>query len=407
MRWINFFHVYQPPHWPRRVITKVARESYRPLVQFLLKHRNIHITLNVAGSLTEQLRMNGYRDIIAGIRTLLERGQVELTDSSMYHAILPLLTDHEIKRQIFLNRQVNRRAFGRAYEPRGFFPPEMAYNQKLGRLLDRLGYTWVILDGISHPGVVDYLVHNRVRSTELSVVFRNRYMSDYLAFAAQLNETRKFLATTKRWNSQTDVLVTAMDGENLGHHRHEARSIWQTLVQLPYVRALTISEVLPSLVPDVKLTPRAASWSSRKHELDHGTPFKLWKDPDNQLHRLQWRLFKIVHRLVEECAQSGRLPSSIRKAFDQAVASDWYWWASREPWWDVDIVLTSAHRLQTIAFELCPKQRDCEIIQTLTRSIAELAHAWHSSGDAQRHAARFLRNERTPRYLGGERVRYT
>ena len=36
MRWANFFHIYQPPHWSSRVIEKVTRESYRPLIRFLL-----------------------------------------------------------------------------------------------------------------------------------------------------------------------------------------------------------------------------------------------------------------------------------------------------------------------------------------------------------------------------------
>ncbi len=405
MRWINFFHIYQPPRWPRSIIRRVARESYRPLVRFLMARPTIHLTLNVNGSLTEQLRSNGYRDVIAGIRKLLERGQIELTDSSMYHAILPLLPNKEVRRQILLNRQTNRRAFGPAYQPGGFFLPEMAYAAKLDEILDQLGYRWIILDGISHPGVVDYLVRNQIRGTQLTAIFRNRYVSDYLAFAAQLNESKRFLKTVRRWNGQTDVLVTAMDGENLGHHRRAARGIWQKLVRLPYIRTLTVSELLPTLAPNTRISPRAASWSSHKGDLKRSIPFRLWKNPKNGLHKLQWRLFSLVTALIRRREQRGRIPTAVRHEFDQAVASDWYWWASREPWWDVDIIVTAAHRLQTIADEISISGKNYEVIHRTVEQIVALAQRWHSSGEARRHAARFLRAEQTPRYLGGERVR--
>lgn len=60
MIWANFFHIYQPPHWPKTIIAKVARESYRPLLKILNRHPHLKITLNISGSLTEQLARNGF-----------------------------------------------------------------------------------------------------------------------------------------------------------------------------------------------------------------------------------------------------------------------------------------------------------------------------------------------------------
>ncbi|MBI4426118.1 MAG: polysaccharide deacetylase family protein [Candidatus Kerfeldbacteria bacterium] len=404
MRWANFFHLYQPPHWPTRVIAKVARESYRPLISFLLSHRDVRVTINIAGSLTEQLQQRAFRPIVTGLRRLLQRGQVELTDSAMYHAILPLLPEAEVRRQVTLNRATNRRAFGSAYRPAGFFPPEMAYNAKLGRWLSQLGYRWVILDGISHPGLVNYEQQYRIAGTTLTAVFRNRFVSDYLAFEAQPGDVHKFFSTVQRWNGQKSLLITAMDGENLGHHRRAAKKMWQHLVRLPTVETVTISEVLKSLDGPRTVRPRAASWSSRPADLARDVPFVLWRNPANHLHQLQWALFTTVLKLVYHHERRDRLPRPIRTEFDQTMASDWYWWASREPWWDVDIIMQAAERLRLLAEELSPPHSTLERVRRLVGSIKNTAHRWHASGAADRHLKRFMRHEPMPRYLGGKSV---
>jgi len=407
MRWANFFHIYQPPHWPRAVVAKVARESYRPLVKFLLQHPRLRITLNISGSLTEQLAAReAFADIITGVRKLLERGQIELTDSAMYHAILPLLPDHEIKRQILLNRTTNRKVFGAAYHPQGFFPPEMAYSPKLGKLLNSLGYRWVLLDGISHPGLVDYQTRYRIDGWSMSALFRNRFVSDYLAFEIQRSGTAQFLDTVQRWNQQTELLITAMDGENLGHHRHIAKKIWQSLVRQPHIETVTLSGLLSSLRSSATIMPRSASWSSSKTALRNNVPFELWKNPHNALHMLQWELFNLVHTLIQKQERSRSAPPSLRNEFDQVVASDWYWWASREPWWDVDIIVAAAQRLRVIGEECGPSLCENERLRELAEAIDSTARRWQRTGTARRHAARFLKGAQTPRYLGGKSVNY-
>ena len=408
MRWANFFHIYQPPHWPHAVISRVARESYRPLVKFLLQHPRIRITLNISGSLTEQLAARrSFSDVIVGIRTLLNRKQIELTESAMYHAILPLLPDHEVRRQIVLNHAINRKTFGPAYRPRGFFPPEMAYSPKLGKLLGSLGYRWVLLDGISHPNIVDYETRYRINGTATAALFRNRYVSDYLAFEMKRSGTKQFLDTVERWSRQKELLVTGMDGENLGHHRHIAKKIWQTLVRQPHIETITLSELLSSLRSAATIAPRSASWSSSKAALRRGVPFELWKNPNNPLHALQWELFAIVHTLIHSQERATSAPTSLRNEFDQAVASDWFWWASREPWWDARIIVAAAQRLRVIGQECGPSPRENERIGALVEKIDSIAQRWHRTGAAQRHAARFLKGARTPRYLGGKSVNYT
>lgn len=408
MRWANFFHIYQPPRWPTKIIRRVSREAYRPLVRFLLSNRSIKITLNISGSLTEQLsKLSDQRDILAGLRVLMARRQVEPVDSAMYHAILPLIPPAETVRQIRLNHQVNRRAFGPAYRPTGFFPPEMAFSPAIGKILTTLGYRWILLDGIHHPGLVDYTVQARLAGTGLTGMFRNRFMSDYLAFEAHRSDRSKFFSTAERWSGQSSVLITAMDGENLGHHRHEARPLWQSLVRLPKITTVTLSELIAFQAPTTTVRARTGSWSTSQADLKRHTPLALWHNPRNELHRLQWRLFSILLRQVERRERQRPLSPAIRRQLDEAMASDWYWWASCEPYWDFDIIANAANRLQVLAHEIELDRQTGDTVQGLVRDIISTAHRWQASGAAQRHAARFLAGARTPRYLGGNRIHYS
>lgn len=404
MKWLNLFHIYQPPHWSRNVIDKVVRESYRPLLSFLRSHPSVHLTLNISGSLTEQLARSRHRSFIHGLRALAARGQIELTGSAMYHAILPLLPKREIIRQIRLNEKTNRRWLGRSFQPRGFFPPEMAYNRTLGSVLSSLGFRWVILDSISHPNLVNHERAYHIRDTNLLTIFRNRYLSDYLAFSAQAKDIARFPSIVRRWNGQTNVLITAMDGENLGHHRPAAKRIWQRLVLRPRVELLTVSDLIQSLDDRETIVPRTAGWSSTAPEIRGGVPFALWKNPSNNLHQLQWRLFALVHRLIHEREQRRRVSPTLRREFDEALSSDWFWWASREPWWDVEIIARAANRFLRVAVLLRPSTTVLNRVQALTQDIATTARAWQATGAAQRHARLFLKNQRTPRYLGGNSV---
>src|SRR5262245_51420394 len=112
MIWANFLHFYQPPTQKKYWIDKITAESYRPLVQGLLRHPQAKVTLNINGVLDRLLDQHGHRDVLEGIKQLVARGQVELTGSAMYHPLLPMLPDEEIVRQVELNTVTHKEYFG-------------------------------------------------------------------------------------------------------------------------------------------------------------------------------------------------------------------------------------------------------------------------------------------------------
>src|SRR6266498_1278614 len=122
--WAPVLHFYQPPTQFPEVLKRVCRESYRPLIDLLGEFTRSRATVNINGALTEMLLDSGHDDIIEGLKQLAGNGRIELVGSAMYHPILPLLPECEIRRQIALNQTTNQRAFGDAYQPAGFFAPE-------------------------------------------------------------------------------------------------------------------------------------------------------------------------------------------------------------------------------------------------------------------------------------------
>ena len=146
--WAQLLHFYQPPTQAPSVLRRVCNESYRPLLHVLEEYPNARLTVNFNAVLSDMLMDCGHEDIIEGFRNLAEMGQIEFTGTAKYHPILPLIPGQEVKRQIDLNVQTNRRFFGRSYTPQGFFPPEMCYSHDILQPLVKSGYHWIILSGI-------------------------------------------------------------------------------------------------------------------------------------------------------------------------------------------------------------------------------------------------------------------
>ncbi len=90
MIWANFLHIYQPPTQKEYWVKKIANESYRKVLKGFKKNPKAKVTLNINAILTELFDKYNCKDVIADIKKLAERGQIELTASAKYHPFLPL-----------------------------------------------------------------------------------------------------------------------------------------------------------------------------------------------------------------------------------------------------------------------------------------------------------------------------
>ena len=146
MKWANFLHIYQPRDQQKDILEAIVSQSYRPIISHIVSTPDIRLTMNITGALLELFDKYGYKDIIDMLRRGGEEGKIEFTGSAKYHGFLPMLDESDIIRQIKINDETNKFYLGDAYKPRGFFPPEMGYDNKLAPIIESLGFDLIILN---------------------------------------------------------------------------------------------------------------------------------------------------------------------------------------------------------------------------------------------------------------------
>jgi predicted glycosyl hydrolase (DUF1957 family) len=352
------FHIYQPPVQIAPVLKKIVQESYRPILDALRDHPQAKITLNINGTLTEQLNDYNFRDIIEGISTLASRGQIEFTGSAKFHPLLPLIPEPEVLRQIQINNETNRMFFGKVYQPKGFFPPEMAVSDEIYPAIKKMGFEWVIMSGIANslPEFPTTFVSKEPNG--LKLIFRDDYTSIDCAFD-KINNVEAFANRLKYRNTSEDYyVILAMDGETFGHHvKHAIKNFLIPLFDaLPYrqdIKLCTISEIIEKFQTGPTQHPKASSWSTMPYDLDRNVPFPLWFDPNNQLHIEQHKFIMysltMVHladkyREQMDDGQKGLLDTA-RNILDRGIHSCQQWWASKRPWYSPDMILRGLNEI--------------------------------------------------------------
>jgi len=346
------FHIYQPPVQIAPVVKQIVNESYRPIVEALKSHPEAKITLNINGTLTEQLHDFGYDDLIEGITTLASRGQIEFTSSAKFHPLLPLIPEPEIRRQIKLNNETNRKFFGDLYKPRGFFPPEMAVNEEVLSSVKKEGFEWMIMSGIANilpEFPTNFISHH---PNKLKLVFRDDYISIDCAFD-KINNVDAFISRLYyRHTSEDYYVILAMDGETFGHHvKHAIDNFLIPLFEaLPHrgdVKMCTVSDIIDRFPLGEKQSTRASSWSTMPYDIAHDVPFPLWFDPKNEIHIEQHKFFMYALTLIHlsskyyESMDEERkgIFNNARNLLDRGIHSCQQWWASKRPWYSPDMIL--------------------------------------------------------------------
>lgn len=339
MYWANFLHIYQPPTQSREILLKVTNESYRKILAGLLENPSAKMTLNINGVLTDMLAENGCMDVIEQIRTLLEHGQLELTGSAKYHPLLPKLPDKHIIRQIELNTETNRKYFGGAYQPKGFFPPEMGLDERVSAIVQKLGFTWIIADESGCPTPLDP-TKRFVDTAGLGYFFREREAS-FKILSAQLGTADSVIREFGDRLQKKEYLLTAMDGETFGHHRLGLEQLLVDIYKSPQIPTVRISDLIDLFPETTTIRPQPSTWALLPRHTLQTLPFSRWDDPANTIHAKQWELTNFVLRMAEQ------EDLAEQKLVDMALYSDQYWWASAKPWWSLEMIERGAFELLT------------------------------------------------------------
>ena len=355
MYWANFLHFYQPPTQKEFWVKKIANESYRVIVRGLLANPTDRLTLNINAGLTELFDRYGCHDVIDGLRQLAERGQIEFTGSAKYHPFLPLIPDEEIRRQILLNTETNKKYFGDAYNPKGFFPPEMGYSRHVAEVVKSMGFSWIIVDELAYNGQMNQLKSDTLYTLkgmeDFHVFFRERDASFRILSAevgiSVFSAGMMLKLLGDRVNGD-GYLLTAMDGETFGHHRPGLDTLLFEMYTVPELRSVTLSELPGLITKKEECDPLSSSWALMRKDLEQKTPFSRWNDETNPIHKMQWRLTALAIESAHRLPSTDPAYPSVRQMLDRAIHSDQYWWASASPWWSIEMMEAGAKDLSDV-----------------------------------------------------------
>lgn len=323
--WVNLIHIYQPPTLTNASLFKtISKRSYLYIIDTLKRFPSAKFTINISGSLTEQLIKRGFKNIIYGLKELAIRNQIEFTSTAKYHPILPLLPKNEILHQIKINDKANSICFGDLYKPSGFFLPEMAYSQKVGNLIAKK-FQWVVLDEIAYNGTLPANINPKTRyilkGTKLSILFRNRKLSkSYIP---------KTILENRNKNDFFPVVITATDGEMYGYYHRDTEKMLKKALQHPEIKTLTVSQYLKTLKITETVNPLKSSWETTEQDIKNNNPYPLWSDPNNKIQQKLWQLAQLAIRTNHIYNKSNQMVWP-RKHLDRALASCTWWWASNK-----------------------------------------------------------------------------
>lgn len=383
MKWANFLHIYQPADQQPDILEAIIAQSYRPIFTNLLENPRVRLTLNVSGALLELFDKYGYRDLLDILRTLAESGRVEFTSSSKYHAFLPFISADEMKRQIVANNETLAYYLGDAFKPKGFFPPEMAYNRDIVPIIESLGFEWIILDEIACagvPGEVDYTKIYKIKDSKLKVFFRERRLSN-LIMSAVVRSPETLEEAMKDDMKSGRYAITGMDGETFGHHRPGLEKMLFDIFSDKNFDLITISEILDFYKEQIEIEPIVSTWASTKEDIDKGIQFLSWSDPDNMIHGWQKELLDMTLAAVNGMDKTNAMYDIVRKRMDSGMSSDPFFWASAKPWWSVEMIEAGAYQLIDIirAVPGVPKD-ELDKASSLYEKIISKAFTWQRTG---------------------------
>lgn len=371
-------HLYQPPTQTSEELKVVTNECYIPLLKLLRSNKKLNITLNIPLSTLELFDVNGYSNVITGIKELVDLGRVELTGTGAYHPLLTKITPQFKEQQIVLHEYGLGYYLGRRKgfegdnsvmykDLNGFFPPELGVNSELIETLSDFGYSWCLVDEcVVLPALTNNIDINR-RSFKLdgnktALVVRDTELSNMLSFKRNTSVSDLIDFMTRAGKSD---FVIALDAEYFGHHYKQGLFVLDFLYQ-EFEKLGWGFDTITSLVEDTEPMPLAkiyeGTWGATSSDVVSGNPYPYWHEKGNDLQDNLWKLSKLAQEsnmnfftqsssdedlqnapIWLESTVSAIKDEKLRESIstniwtNKALHSDQYWWASGKQIFDLHL----------------------------------------------------------------------
>lgn len=286
---------------------KIAQKCYLPTnrVLFDLIHRypEFKISFSFSGIALEQ--MEKYTpEVIQSFQRLVDTGNVEILDETYYHSLSFFYSNDEFVEQIKMHRDKVKELFD--YEPQIFRNTELAYNNELAALVEKLGYKGIIAEGWDYylKGKSPNFVYRPQDTKKIKLLLKNYKLSDDIAFRFSNKgweeyplDAPKFAQWVNAVNGNGQTINLFMDYETFGEHQWEDTGIFNFLRALP-------EEILKNPDNDFKTPSEVADTYEVRDELDMHD-IVTWADTERDLsawtgNAMQKAALKKIYEIEDE-----------------------------------------------------------------------------------------------------------
>jgi len=233
------------------------KKAYLPFLEALSEYPSIKLSLHASGPLLDWL-MENHKEYIDLLRSMVERGQVELMGGGYYEPLLAIIPDNDRRGQIRMMSDKLQELFGRL--PRGIWLTERVWEPQLPGYLVEAGVEYVVVDdyhlvkaGLKREDLTGYYI-----TEDQGHILKVFPGSERLRYLIPFKPVESFLEYLKGiLNSQ--LIVYADDGEKFGiwpgTHQWVYKDGWlktffNTLNKnLDWIRPVTFSEYMDNYEP--------------------------------------------------------------------------------------------------------------------------------------------------------------
>lgn len=363
------------PHTNREVFEKVAKKSYLPTTELLLrlvkKHKDFAASFSLSGVFLDQCQQFGSTGtaVLENFKQLAKSSHIELLGETYFHSLAFLFSKQEFVDQVAQHHAAMQKIFGK--KPQVFRHTELIYNNELASCIHALGYRGIIAEGWP-AGMTDDQNPNWVReanliplpaddkkimdahafkkwsgvktktSDRLPVLTKNFQLSDDIAFRfgdKNWSHAPLHADTFAQWvlDAPGDTVNLFMDFETFGEHQWEDTGIFKFLEALPEVcENLGIKFRTPSATIE-KFEPRGKystvhwiSWADESRDISAWLENDLQRSAFDELQQIEKALH--AHKNSRD-----RVWQQLWQDFRRLTTSDHLYYMSTKYWADGDV----------------------------------------------------------------------
>jgi len=292
----------------RKVFEKVAHKCYLPAnrlwLALLKKFPKLKLSFSLSGVVLDQ--MEAFEpEVLESFQSLVETGRVEILGETYFHSLSSLACEEEFRQQVLTHQEKIKRIFGLA--PKVFRNTELIYQNSLGRVIEDLGFSAVLVEGADH--ILGWrspnFLYRPAQTKNLVALLKNYKLSDDIAFRFSEKSwgdwpltAPKFAVWVKEAAKNSQLVNIFLDYETFGEHQWQETGIFDFLEKLPEelfnhnLDFVTPSEAVKLFEPVGEIdAPAAYSWADIERDTSAWLGNEMQRKASRELYDLRNLIF--------------------------------------------------------------------------------------------------------------------